>query len=377
MSPAAVLYTLPNFITAGSGLLLYHIATHLDRDRYAPTVCVAQKADAPLEQRLAEAGIEVFEAPFTTDARPLVHLRRRCRRAAEAFRARQQGREPWAIWHSFHYLDDYTEPLVARAAGCPNWVFTKKSMSWNRRSWWLRSQLAKGIAAQNRDMIERFFVGRLRKKVSYVPSGVDIERYVPPEVPRTDNPETFRVGCVAHLLPVKGQVHLVEALARWSTRTDAPSPRLVLAGRADDPTYADEIRRRITAHGLEGAVELAGAIDEIPRFLHGLDAFVLPSLGRGRMEGCPVALLEAMSAGLPCIASNIPGSRDVIEHGTSGLLVPPEDPDALAAALEQLRSSADLRHRLGMAARRRCVEQFSTRHEADRYMELYDRILER
>ncbi len=365
--PVEVLYTVPNFVTAGSGLLLFNIATSLDRERFRPSVCVRKLANAPLEIRLREKGIEVFEGPIVEPGKPRWNLLQRCRSAARQVMENRESQKPIQIWHSFHYIDDYSEPLIARAAGA-QFVFTKKNMSWNRRSWWLRSRLAHGIAAQNRDMIAQFFTGGFRRKVRYVPSGVDVDTYRPPTKERSKN-DRFTVACVAHLLPVKDQVSLVEAAAHL------PELRVILAGRTDDVAYATKVRQRIEQLALGERVEIAGQIDEIPSFLHTIDAFALPSLGRGRMEGCPVALLEAMSSGLPVIASDIPGSRDVVQHNQNGLLVSPEQPEMLADAIKTLIESPELCRNFGSRARERCVEQFSTALEAQRYMSLYDRVL--
>ncbi len=177
------------------------------------------------------------------------------------------------------------------------------------------------------------------------------------------------MGCVAHLLPVKGQSTLVQAAA------EVPDLQVLLAGRADEGEYAQSIRRQIERLDLLDRVFTVGMREDVDEFLRHLDIFVLPSLGRGRMEGCPVALLEAMSTGLACIATDIPGNRDLIVNDESGLLVPPEDPKSLAAALRRLVASSALRRRLGRAARRRCVEHFSTQQEAERYMALYDEVL--
>lgn len=364
--PTRVLYTLPNFDTAGSGQLLLHIVSNLDKARFEPSVCVARLADTSLENALRRAGVSVFAAPSTVSPMPRSSLLLRAFRNSRQFRDKE-----FEIWHSFHYIDDYTEPLVARFSGARAWVYTKKSMSWNKRSWWLRSFLANGIAAQNRDMLKEFFGSpRLRSKARYVPSGVDVEAYSP-SVARTDSTESLRVGCVAHLLPVKGQTTLVQAAAQ------VPGIDVLLAGRFDDGEYTEKVRSQIEELDLGERVSLVGMKEDIPEFLRSLDIFVLPSLGRGRMEGCPVALLEAMSSGVACIATDIPGSHDLIESDKSGFLVTPEDPEGLAMALRRLVSSPRLRRRLGEEARRRCKEQFSTAHEAQRYMALYDEVLAR
>src|SRR5262249_31591064 len=145
----------------------------LDHELFAPTLCLARGGGA-LEGEFAAAGIEVIEAPFTVASRPLASLPGRMRRAAAFFRPRR-----FALWHSLHYLDDYTEPMIARMAGAP-FVYTKKNMSWNRRSWLLRSLLATRIAAQNRDMLDSFFSSwPLAAKTRYLPRGVDTARFAP------------------------------------------------------------------------------------------------------------------------------------------------------------------------------------------------------
>ncbi len=127
MKPVPILYTIPNFDTAGSGQALLNVVARLDRRRFAPSVCVLRRG-GQLEGEIERLGIPLLESPFTVEARPLVTLPSRARQAAAAFRGRG-----FALWHSYHYLDDYTEPLVARFAGVRAWIYTKKSMSWNRR----------------------------------------------------------------------------------------------------------------------------------------------------------------------------------------------------------------------------------------------------
>jgi glycosyltransferase involved in cell wall biosynthesis len=365
MTAARILFTIPNFQTAGSGRALFEVVRRLDRRRFEPWMCVAQRGGR-LELEIAAAGIPVLEAPFTVDPRPLGTLWRRAAVAAETFRP-----YGFAIWHSSHYLDDYTEPLVARQADAA-FVFTKKNMSWNRRSWLLRGLLARRIAAQNTDMLEHFFSGPFwargawRRRVRLVPRGVDTERFAPAPVPRRPGPR-LRLGNVANLVPVKGLETLVAAVAR------VPGVELEIAGRADDAAYADDLRRQ--AAELGAPVQLCGAVADVPAFLRGLDLFALPTHAKGRMEGCPVALLEAMACGLPVLASDIPGARDLVEPERSGLLLPPGDVGAWAAALTRLQASPALRAELGAAARRRVCERFPIELEVARHEALYLEIL--
>lgn len=299
--------------------------------------------------------MEVYEFPFAIPATPRWSL------PARLWKAARQAPK-CDLWHSFHYLDDYTEPLIARLAGAGAWVYTKKNMSWNRRSWRLRTRLASRVLAQNTDMMSRFFARADR--VKFVPRGVDGARFHP-SLRRERESGAFRVGVAAHLVAVKGHPTLLEAVARL------PDVRLEIAGKPLDQDYSAGLRVRSEQPDLAGRVTFHGGVEDVPRFLGGLDAFVLPTWGRWRQEGCPVALLEAMASGLACVATDIAGSRDLIVHNESGLVVPPENSDSLAAALAALRDHSELRSRLGRAARRRIEENYTIEREVADHESVY------
>jgi len=109
-APVPILFTIPNFTTAGSGQAMLQIVRRLDRTRFAPSVAVLKRG-GHLEQEVERLGIPYIASEFTVNPRPLWSLPVRARRAARAFRS-----GGFVLWHSFHYLDDYTEPLVARYA---------------------------------------------------------------------------------------------------------------------------------------------------------------------------------------------------------------------------------------------------------------------
>lgn len=120
-SKIKILFTIPNFITAGSGQLLLDIAERLDRTRFEPHICVLKRGGR-LEELIEALGIPFIERPFTVAPRPLSSLRGNVWRAARPFRS-----EHYNIWHSFHYSADYTEPLIARASGAKAWVYSNLS----------------------------------------------------------------------------------------------------------------------------------------------------------------------------------------------------------------------------------------------------------
>ena len=140
------------------------------------------------------------------------------------------------------------------------------------------------------------------------------------------------------------------------------SSGLVLVGatrrsyREVDPVLADTIRQRAASAGLQDVLFFVENTREIEKYFRAADLYVLPSI----REGLPIALLEAMASALPCIASRLTGSTDtVIDHGVNGLLVAPDDPRALAAAIRLLIDDPAARARLGSAARRTILERYS------------------
>jgi glycosyltransferase involved in cell wall biosynthesis len=222
-------------------------------------------------------------------------------------------------------------------------------------------------------MLRQFFSSPLLQgRARLVPPSVDTERFRPGVPPRLGLRERLGVaksapviGCVAHILPVKNQMALVRALPRVA------GARLWLAGREADPGYASELRRLVEELGVQDRVALLGEVQDVPALLSEIDVFVLPTRRAGRMEGCPVALLEAMASGRACVASDIPGSHDVIEDHVNGVLFDPENVQHLADALVELASSESLRGMLGSGAIRTIEARFRVQNEVSSYESLY------
>ena len=162
-------------------------------------------------------------------------------------------------------------------------------------------------------------------------------------------PDDVVVGTVALFKAQKGLSFLVEAARQAS----AVNPRLRFVHMGDGP-LRDEIARQIETSGLVDRFRLLNRVPDPTTLLSGLDVFALPSL----WEGLPIALLEAMGAGLPAVGTAVSGIEEVIEHDRSGLLVPPADASALADAILRLASDRTLRCRLAKGASDR-VARFS------------------
>jgi colanic acid/amylovoran biosynthesis glycosyltransferase len=194
-------------------------------------------------------------------------------------------------------------------------------------------------------------------RIVYVPLGVDLSHFTTRSAPR--NARAVRIVCVARLEPVKGHSVLIDAFARIAS---AGRPvELLLVG---DGRLRATLRRRIQALGLEGLVTCTGVVDNgtLPYLLQTADVFALASYA----EGVPVALMEAMASGLPCVATRVNGVPELLVHARSGLLVAPGDVAALASALNVLIDGPRLRARLGEAGRRDVAANYDASMNADR-----------
>ncbi len=369
-SKTKILFTIPNFITAGSGRAMLNIIGRLDRKKFSPAVCVMKKGGA-LDREVEKMRVPFLEAPFLIPAKPYLTLFWRARQATAVFKP-----YGFKLWHSFHYGDDYTEALIAWFADS-KYVYTKKNMNWHRRSWYLRTLFASRVAFQNKDMMKNFFQEPwFQHKANLVARGVVTDRFRPGISLRAQlrerlkiSAETPLLGCVANLVVRKGHSFLIEALAK------VPDIHLVLAGKSLEPEVMPTLDKLAKIHGVENRVHFLGDVKDVPTFLAELDFFVLPTRASGGMEGSPVALLEAMACGLSCIASDIPGSRDIIQDGANGFLVPPENPDALAAKIRLLAQSEELRAKMGKAARQRILDHYTIEREVADHERLYQEIL--
>ncbi len=165
----------------------------------------------------------------------------------------------------------------------------------------------------------------------------------------------------------KGVFELARAFARVAD--ELPELRLIYAGTGSG---VEETRRLVEQFGLGGRVEFTGWLQAQRKraTLAGATMFVLPSF----VEGMPMALLEAMSFGLPVIATPVGGVPEIVTHERDGLLVPSGDIDALAAAITRLTSDPELRERLGRAARETVARRFSLDAAVEQLLGIYGRF---
>jgi glycosyltransferase involved in cell wall biosynthesis len=178
--------------------------------------------------------------------------------------------------------------------------------------------------------------------------------------------DAFLVACIGRLSPYKGQLELLEALER------APGVHAVLIGLDHQTGGAYRERLEADAHrlGVNGRVRFAGYRPGAAALLADCDALALPSW----IEGLPLVALEAMARRKPVVATAVGGTPELVADGETGLLVPPRDVGALAAALSALAADRARAARMGEAGHERVAREFSARAMADRILEIYDEL---
>lgn len=276
--------------------------------------------------------------------------------------------------------------LAARLAGVPARVNAVAGMGYVFTSEDLKARLLRPVVRtlmrlaldgrgarlilQNPDDVALFERARLveAERVRLIPgSGVDCRRFEP-DAGRGQGGR-FRVLLAARLLWDKGLAEYVEAARRL--RAEGRDIAFLLAGDPDPGNPAAVPEATVRGWVEEGLLDWLGHVDDMPGLFRSVDAVVLPSY----REGLPKGLIEAGACGLPLVTTDVPGCREVVTDGVDGLLVPAKDAGALAGAIARLQDDADLRARLGAAARAKALAEFDERIVIERTVGVYRELL--
>ena len=235
----------------------------------------------------------------------------------------------------------------------------------------LSGRLPDQVTAVSRAVADAHLAASMAQEIRVLPNGVDTEVWRPDPAVRASLrrelslDQEFLWFAAGRLDPVKDYPTLLAALAQLP-----PSCRLAIAGAGPGE---QELRQQSTALGLESRVRFLGFEPNVLRWMQAADGFVLSS----RWEGLPMALLEGASCELPAVATDVPGTREVIVEGQTGCLAPPAHPAALSECMERImRTPAEERRTMGKQARRHVLDNFSLESVLDRWHALYRQLLQ-
>jgi glycosyltransferase involved in cell wall biosynthesis len=267
---------------------------------------------------------------------------------------------------------------LAWLAGVPVRIPTHHGMidgfpRWRERiHTWMVNHLSQGIVAVSDLTMKKALEEGIRaEKIIVIPNGI-----VPvavDEVNRSEVRAQMGVGekdilllSVGRLVYQKAHEYLVAAMP--AVLKENPNVKVGVCG---DGVLRADLERQIQSLGLEKQINLLGMQADVTKYLAAADVFVLPS----RWEGLPIALLEAMSAGLPVIATRVEGVDEVVEEGMHGILVKPESTEELVKAILQLSRDTTQRQRMGKAARLRVLNSFTVDRMCERYLNVFEHSL--
>ena len=211
-----------------------------------------------------------------------------------------------------------------------------------------------------------------RQRITVVHSGVDCGHFRPPTIQERADARAalgisdgeILISAVGALEQRKGHRYLIEAIGALAAPPASNKVKCFIVGQG---SIHKVLQGEIAVIRSLERIKLLGRVDEPREVLWASDIFAMPSL----KEGLGVAALEAMASGLPLIASDVGGLREVVEDGRSGIIVPTANATAIASAVVRLAESAELRSQMGAAARARVVENYSMEKMAARTLALY------
>ncbi|RNC86891.1 MAG: glycosyltransferase family 1 protein [Winogradskyella sp.] len=321
-----ILYTIPNFDTAGSGKVVYDLVKHIDKSKFEPQICCFHTKGKFFE-KIEQLGVPVHVFSFQSSYYPLIKLPYRIWRINIFFR-----NHDFDLIHSWHWSSDFTEPLAAKLSGIP-YVYTKKAMGWGNRAWHWRSKLSSKIITINTDMKSQFF-SNMKDKIEAIPIGLNVEDFgildkaYQNEDGYNVKQDDFVIVSIANLVAVKGIELLLEAVKQLND----PKIKIFIVGD-DTSDYAIDL-----IHMYESAnVVFTGKKQNIKSYLALADVFVIPTKDEGRKEGQPIAPIEAMLSGRIVLGSRISGIKDILAPFQS-CIFKPNDVKDIKSKIEYVRS---------------------------------------
>ncbi len=356
--PIKILFTIPNFDSAGSGKVVYDLVKNLDRSKFEPHIC-CNHGKGVFFNKVKALNVPIHIFNITGAYKPVWSLFFRVWNIRNFLK-----KHKFNLVHSWHWSSDFTEPLACKFAGIP-FVYTKKAMGWGNRSWQWRSKLSSKIIAINSDMKRQFFANLSHKVVS-IPIGLNTKSFgiLPKSYRNKDgiiiNENEFVIASIANLVAVKGIEYLLEAVNQIQDKRI----KVLIVGD-DSSDYAKKLKSAYQSD----AVIFTGKKHNIEDYLALADVFVIPTKSIG--EGQPIAPIEAMLSGRIVLGAAVPGIKDVLQPFPE-LLFAPENPEAIAEKINTImQMSEEDREQLASELYNQAFKNFNLEKSIEAHQKLY------
>jgi glycosyltransferase involved in cell wall biosynthesis len=373
--PARVMKVSPTFLCGGTEGQFTALARTIDAQRFE-VHCACLRRQGDLDAGLHDRGIPLREYPITSFFNPGCAMQ-------QARFASDMATGGIDVVHAYSFYGNVFAIPPARLARVPVIIASIRDCGPYLSTWQQRVQrgvcrLADRVLV-NATAVKRWLVdtGYDARRIVVIRNGVDVHRFTPrPNAGDVRGalgvpPGAPVVGVVSRLVPLKGLERFLEAAAIVSS--SFPDARFVIVGEPapNGTAYAARLHALARGHGLADRVIFAGRRDDIPEVLGAFTVAVMPSLS----EGLSNVLLEALAARVPVVATTVGGTEEVVTNGVNGLLVPPDDAGAIAAAVRALLGHAELAARLADAGRALVTRDFSLERMARATEQLYSDLL--
>jgi len=363
-----ILYTIPNFNTAGSGKALINVISRIDKNIFEPYICCRHER-GDLFNTAKSLNIPIYISEFSAPMKPRLKGMESVYKLTRFFKKVNPD-----IIHSYNYSDDYSEALAAKLSGI-KWIYTKKNMGWGSNAWKIRTKLANAIIPQNQEMVEVFFKGM--RKYSLIPIGIDLDEFSDIKKDK-DLAENYSlessypvVLTIANIIPIKGIDYLIKGFSLISE--DFENPKLLIVGE-DKTDYADMLKEKVKEMGFNDKVIFMGKQSNIRSFFSIADIFILSSMKTG--EGGPISVLEAMASGVLSYGSNVPGIRDQFREFQDQLFES-ENPGSIANKILHFAKMSQEDKEKRISAQREFIRiNYSIENEIMRLQQLYIKVYE-
>jgi glycosyltransferase involved in cell wall biosynthesis len=371
MSNLKVIFVIDSLVVGGAESQLVMLARELHSRGYHCLV-FALRAEGALLQTLESVGIPVKNGKFAKGRDRFALLR-----------------GVWYLWQTIRKnrpcvvqaylpLSNFLGSIVARLAGASVVVTSRRGLGqhqdWGRR--WkyfdrisnaLSSKITVNSQAVGKDTISRDCVDS--RKIICINNGLDFSRFnLPANMRELMRRNLGLSNCefawvkVANLVDYKGHMDLVQA---FSALSESCATRLFLVGR--DRGFQANLEEIVAKLEIADRVVFLGNRNDVPEILSAMDGYVMAS----HSEGFSNAILEAMAAGLPIVATNVGGNSEALKDGSLGILVPAHNPLALTAAMQKLMSNKAQREEFAIAAKKNVNENYSVKVMVDAYIKIY------
>lgn len=367
-----ILYLIPSLEVGGAEQVVINLAKRLDRNRFKPIVCCLDKKGG-LAYKLEDEGVEVI----TLDKKGAFDI------GIISKIVKVMKKYKIDIIHTHLWGANFWGRLAARIANVKVIIATEHNVdTW--KNWfyfmcdkWLSRKTGKIIAVSN--SVKEFYVskGISQQRIEVVYNGIEIEKSQShalsgtSKVTRPQMKQEFGIengeivlAIIGRLVPQKGHQYFIQALKDISAKHKVKG--LIIGSGPEE----EKLKKYSRDLGLDGGLVFTGLRKNIPELLGIIDVLVMPSL----REGLPITLLEAMSSGVPVVATKVGGVPEVVIDGQTGILVEPNNHNELKQAIIGVIENPDLKNTIGINARKHVEDKFSIKNMINKTQNLYENL---